>query len=80
MKSSRTAVAATDNKEYIWKLKTLTKQNLLNGRSLDSLLSSEIEFMETIFFYFSWKTFDLKIIKQCYIQMIRISDQFCHYS
>lgn len=58
MKSSRTAVAATDNKEYIWKLKTLTKQNLLNGRSLDSLLSSEIEFMETIFFYFSWKTFD----------------------
>ena len=58
MKSSRTAVAVSDNKEYIWKLKTLTKQNLLNGRSLDSLLSSEIEFMETIFFYFSWKTFD----------------------
>ena len=60
MKSSRIAVAASDNKEYIWKLKTLTKQNLLNGRSLDSLLSSEIEFMETIFFYFSWKTFDFK--------------------
>ena len=37
------------------KLKTLTKQNLLNGRSLDSLLSSEIEFMETIVLIFHGK-------------------------
>ena len=57
MKSSRTAVAVSDNKEYVWKLKTLTKQNLLNGRSLDSLLSSEIEFMETIFFLFFMENF-----------------------
>ena len=57
MKSSRTAVAVSDNKECVWKLKTLTKQNLLNGRSLDSLLSSEIEFMETIFFLFFMENF-----------------------